>query len=101
MLIRQHQSVHVSHPGGLGVPSSNLGAPTNKIRHFLQFWISDSSQKWPLGAVWEESAQACSGPGFTPEPEVVEQLYLLAALARALMRAIATLPHSMVSPSML
>jgi hypothetical protein len=43
--------------GGLGVPSSNLGAPTNKIRHFWQFLICFVSQKIGLGNVWETSTE--------------------------------------------
>jgi hypothetical protein len=36
--------------GGLGVASSNLAAPTNKIRHFLNFTDPFAPQKVALAA---------------------------------------------------
>ena len=40
--------------GGLGVPSSNLGAPTNRTRRFSHFFCGSSSQHLPLGRRWED-----------------------------------------------
>src|SRR5258705_13860428 len=39
--------------GGLGVPSSNLGAPTNKIKDLQRKSTLDASQKSALGSAWE------------------------------------------------
>ena len=40
--------------GGLGVPSSNLGAPTNKIKDLAKNFRPKSSQDLPTGTVWED-----------------------------------------------
>ena len=40
--------------GGLGVPSSNLGAPTNTIRYLGRFPVRKSSRELRLGSPWEE-----------------------------------------------
>jgi hypothetical protein len=39
--------------GGLGVPSSNLGAPTNKTKDFFHFSFGFVSQIFRLGSEWE------------------------------------------------
>ena len=39
--------------GGLGVPSSNLGAPTNKIKYLGRITHASVSQKLVLGNTWE------------------------------------------------
>jgi hypothetical protein len=37
-------------PGGLGVPSSNLGAPTNKIKDLFGFYLDNLPGKSPWAA---------------------------------------------------
>ena len=44
---------HAPQSGGLGVPSSNLGAPTNKIKDLASYFQPAASQKLPLGSTWE------------------------------------------------
>jgi hypothetical protein len=40
-------------PGGLGVPSSNLGAPTSKIKYLIRYFLLFASRKTALGSAWE------------------------------------------------
>jgi hypothetical protein len=40
-------------PGGLGVPSSNLGAPTNKLNNLVYVFSRSASQNLGLGSGWE------------------------------------------------
>src|SRR5580692_3834341 len=53
--ISERSAARLAHQsGGLGVPSSNLGAPTNKTRHFSRFFSAAASQILPLGSRWED-----------------------------------------------
>lgn len=49
--------------GGLGVPSSNLGAPTNKIKGLADQIPAFVSQKSPLGNAWETTLPRCARMG--------------------------------------
>src|SRR5262249_25360024 len=54
-----------SHPGGLGVPSSNLGAPTSKNQRLKSDF---GSQTFPENRLWVGYGKVHSGPGSAEKP---------------------------------
>jgi hypothetical protein len=54
VLASERSAARLAHQsGGLGVPGSNPGAPTNRIKNLAQIFNPQSSQKSALGRPWE------------------------------------------------